>query len=187
MDILSTTHDALTATGTGLIDAVRWVFGILKPTLDVLVPATLAILVRRYVNNDVAASALATAAGVAYSTATSLKHENPGMLYEDAKQAGIEAGTLAINAFVQKHLAHLTPEEVADRVEGAFGKLLANDPSVSIVKDVPAPVTITAPPIGPARDAVAAAFAALHNGVGSADPVMGTIKLTEAQPSAPQA
>lgn len=136
----------LGAVPTFLLMLAQLVLSASLPVLNLLVPGVIAVLAHRWIKNQALADLFAQAGGVAYS-ALGTKLAEPGVTnFAVAKAMAIAMATSTITDVAQKQLSKLTPDQVADKVEGALGRLLAIDPNFSLAKGVvsptPLPVTI---------------------------------------------
>lgn len=141
MSKLSLVHDLFGSFGpvwAYLILLVQMVLDTVRPTLDLLIPGVIGILAHRWIKNQTVADLVTQGAGIAYNH-LGAKLQAGGMSFADAKAAAIGAAQEALRETAARQLAHVTPDAVADGIDGALGKLLAVDPNFSLSKGATAP------------------------------------------------
>ncbi len=146
MSNLSVAHAALSMVLNGfgplpdfLMLVLKGTFEAVHPALDLLVPSVVAVLAHRWIKNQTLADEVSQASGIAYNHLGATLAGNGAPSFAVAKALAIQVAQDALTAGAATQMAKLSPELVADKIDGALGRLLAVDPNFSLAKGVLSP------------------------------------------------
>lgn len=130
----------------GFLQLIGAVLTGLLPTLDMTVPLVIAWLAHRFVRNKVLADAFATGGGMAYAHMSAAFQAGQVRSLTLAKAEAVRAAQEALTAAATGALVRLSQDKLQLGIEGALGKLMASDPTISLAPVTPAALAAAAAP-----------------------------------------